>query len=152
MRAFSTSRHPTLPGVAERLRTEKQGYAAARRRRAFCTDASAVFAIASGRARRSTLAGLAAIVISSPVAGLRPWRFFCAGLTRTVSCTSPPIRTFSAIAELFEHDLLECGKRSLRVGVAQLRAVRDSARELGLSERQGKLLFQVTGWRGTDRY
>jgi hypothetical protein len=38
------------------------------------------------------------MVISSPVAGLRPGRFFCAGLTRTVSCTSPPIRTFSGPA------------------------------------------------------
>ncbi len=55
------------------------------RRRAFCTDGSAAFAFASGRARTSTLAGLAAIVISSPVAGLRPVRFLLAGLTRTVS-------------------------------------------------------------------
>jgi hypothetical protein len=39
---------------------------------------------------------LAAIVVASPVAGLRPERVFCAGLTRTVSCTSPPIRTFCA--------------------------------------------------------
>src|SRR5450755_5091323 len=70
---------------------------AASRRRAFCTDGSALFARASGRARTSTLAGLAAIVISSPLAGLRPWRFFCAGLTRTVTCTSPPIRTFCAL-------------------------------------------------------
>jgi hypothetical protein len=67
---------------------------AASRRRAFCTDGSAPFARANGRARTSTLAGLAAIVIASPVAGLRPGRFFCAGFTRTVSCTSPPIRTF----------------------------------------------------------
>ncbi len=49
---------------------------AARRRRAFCTEGSAAFALANGRALRSTLAGLAAISISSPVAGLRPWRFF----------------------------------------------------------------------------
>ena len=33
-------------------------------------EGSAAFAFASGRARTSTLAGLAAIVISSPVAGL----------------------------------------------------------------------------------
>ena len=49
-----------------------------------------------GRARTSTLAGFAAIVISSPVAGLRPVRFLVAGLTRTVNCTTPPILTFSA--------------------------------------------------------
>jgi hypothetical protein len=40
------------------------------------------------------LAGLAAISISSPMAGLRPLRFYCAGFTRTVSGTSPPMRTF----------------------------------------------------------
>ncbi len=28
---------------------------------------------------------------------VRPWRVFCAGLTRAVSCTIPPIRTFSAL-------------------------------------------------------
>jgi hypothetical protein len=66
---------------------------AASRRRAFGTDGSAALAFASGRARTSTLAGLAAIVISSPVAGLRPVRFFVAGLTRTVNWTSPPRRT-----------------------------------------------------------
>lgn len=49
---------------------------AASRRLAFCTDGNAPFAFASGRARRSTLAGLAAMSISSPVAGLRPFRFF----------------------------------------------------------------------------
>jgi hypothetical protein len=58
---------------------------AASRRRAFCTDGSADFARAKGRARRSTLAGFAAISISSPVAGFRPFRFFVAGLIRTVS-------------------------------------------------------------------
>src|SRR5450755_4581320 len=70
---------------------------AASRRRAFCTDGSPALALASGRARTSTLAGLAAIVICSPVAGFRPWRFFCAGLTRTVSWTRPPTRTFCAL-------------------------------------------------------
>lgn len=49
---------------------------AASRRLAFCTDGNAPFAFASGRARRSTLAGLAAMSISSLVAGLRPFRFF----------------------------------------------------------------------------
>jgi len=52
------------------------GAQAASRRRAFCTDGSAPFARATGRARKSTLAGLAAILISSPVAGLRPIRAF----------------------------------------------------------------------------
>ena len=52
---------------------------AASRRRAFCTDGSAALAFASGRARTSTLAGLAAIVISAPVAGLRPVRCLVAG-------------------------------------------------------------------------
>src|ERR1700727_3182469 len=61
---------------------------AARRRRAFCTERSAALALANGRERRSTVAGFLAIVISSPVAGLRPLRAFCAGLTRTVNCTS----------------------------------------------------------------
>ena len=64
---------------------EARPFDAASRRRAFCTDGSAALAFASGRARTSTLAGLAAIVISSPVAGLRPGRFLVAGLTRTVS-------------------------------------------------------------------
>src|SRR6516164_11083773 len=73
----------------ERYR-EARPFDAASRRRAFCTDGSAAFAFASGRARTSTLAGLAAIVIASPVAGLRPARFLVAGLTRTVSWTSPP--------------------------------------------------------------
>ena len=79
------------------------------RRRAFCTDGSAVLAFASGRARRSTLAGLAAIVISSPVAGLRPWRFFWAGLTRNGQLPHPPDPYLLGIAELLERDLLERG-------------------------------------------
>ena len=52
---------------------------------AFCTDGSAAFVFASGRARTTTDAGFAAIVISSPVAGLRPWRALVAGLSLTVS-------------------------------------------------------------------
>ena len=43
----------------------------ASRRRAFCADGSAPPARASGQARKSTLAGLARIVISSPAAGFR---------------------------------------------------------------------------------
>ena len=43
-----------LPQGADRFRTENRSYAA-RRRRAFCTDGSDIFAFASGRARRSTL-------------------------------------------------------------------------------------------------
>src|SRR4051812_40002426 len=70
---------------------------AARRLRAFCTDGRAAFVFASARARTSTDAGFAAIVISSPVAGLRPWRAFVAGFTRTVSWTRLPILTFSAL-------------------------------------------------------
>jgi len=66
-------------------------------RLAFCTDGTAALAFASGRARTSTLAGLAAIVISSPLAGLRPVRFLVVGLTRTVSWTSPPRRSFCAL-------------------------------------------------------
>ena len=54
---------------------------AASRRQAFWTEGSAAFALVSGRARTSTLAGLAAIVISSPVAGLRPWRLYVAPRT-----------------------------------------------------------------------
>ena len=46
---------------------------------------SAAFAFASGRALSATEAGFAEIVISSPVAGLRPWRGFVASLTRTTS-------------------------------------------------------------------
>jgi hypothetical protein len=44
------------------------------------TDGSAAFALTSGRARKSTLAGFAAIVISSPVAGLRPFALLRGGL------------------------------------------------------------------------
>ena len=83
-------------GLAVRGRRRCVWSQAASRRRAFWTVGSAALAFASGRARRSTPAGLAGIVISSPVAGFRPLRAFCAGLTRTVSCTRPPIRTFWA--------------------------------------------------------
>lgn len=44
----------------------------ARLRRAFCTFGSAVFVLARALARKTTDAGLAAIVISSPVAGFLP--------------------------------------------------------------------------------
>ena len=72
---------PPLSLVA--VRRQGRVAQAASRRRAFCTGRQrAPFARANGRARKSTLAGLAAIVISSPVAGLRPLRAFCAGLTR----------------------------------------------------------------------
>src|SRR5690349_15555065 len=43
---------------------EPRPFDAASRRRAFCTDGNAALAFANGRARTSTLAGLAAIVIS----------------------------------------------------------------------------------------
>src|SRR5579872_2862210 len=49
---------------------------AASLRLAFWTVGAAAFAFASGRAFTVTAAGLAAIVISSPVAGLRPGRAF----------------------------------------------------------------------------
>ena len=65
---------------------------AASQRRAFCTAGSAAFARANGRARTSTLAGWATIVISSPVAGARPVRALRAGLTPTVNWTRPPIQ------------------------------------------------------------
>jgi hypothetical protein len=77
---------PTKPGLSGNRARYRPS-----RRRAFCTDGKAAFALASGRARTSTLAGLAAIVISSPVAGLRPVRFLVAGLTRTVSWTTPAL-------------------------------------------------------------
>ena len=63
---------------------------------AFWTDGAAAFARANGRAFTVTAAGFAAIVISSPVAGLRPGRDLVAGRTRTSSCTTAPIFTFSA--------------------------------------------------------
>src|SRR5450755_3804178 len=78
------------------------------------------------------LAGLAAIVISSPVAGFRPLRFICAGLTRTVSCTRPPTRLLR-VAELLEHDLLQRPEDSLGLGPRNLGAVSDGTRELCLS-------------------
>jgi hypothetical protein len=87
---------------------------AASRRRAFCTDGSAPFARASGRARKSTLAGLAAIVISSPVAGLRPWRAFCAGLTRTVNFHQAADPHLLGIAQFIEDDLI--GARAVLEG------------------------------------
>jgi hypothetical protein len=105
---------------------------AASRRRAFCTDGSAPFARASGRARKSTLAGFAAIVISSPVAGLRPWRAFCAGLTRTVNFHQAADPHLLGIAQFIEDDLIERRERSLRIGLAQLRAVCDGGRKLCL--------------------
>jgi hypothetical protein len=123
--AAPTSRSPTELVVAHDH--------AASRRRAFCTDGSAPFARANTRARTSTLAGLAAIVISSPVAGLRPGRFFCAGLTLTVSCTSPPIRTFCA----FPSDGFERIEHALGVGLRDLGAVGDSGEQLRLGQRHG---------------
>jgi hypothetical protein len=71
---------------------------AASLRRAFWMDGSASLAPLSGRARTSTLAGFALIVIASPVAGLRPLWAFDAGFSFTVSWTSLPICTFSASA------------------------------------------------------
>ena len=91
-RSLARSTQATFVGLGVRPLIEASGryreprpFDAANRRRAFCTDGSAALALANGRARTSTLAGLAAIVISSPVAGLRPVRFLVAGLTRTVS-------------------------------------------------------------------
>ena len=62
---------------------------AASQRRAFCTAGSAAFGRANVRARTSTLAGWATIVISSPVAGARPVRALRAGLTPTVNWNRP---------------------------------------------------------------
>ena len=62
---------------------------AASQRRASCTAGSAAFARANGRARTSTLAGWATIVINSPVAAARPVRALRAGLTPTVNWTRP---------------------------------------------------------------
>ena len=108
---------------------------AASRRRAFCTDGSAALAFASGRARTSTLAGLAAIVISAPVAGLRPVRFLVAGLTRTVELDEASEPDLLGIAQLPEDDLVEGVERPLRVGLAHLGAVRDRRDHLGLGQR-----------------
>jgi len=52
----------------------------------------------------------------------------------------PPDAYLLGVAELFEHDLVERGERSLRVGLAQVCAVRDSGRELCLGQRHGELL------------
>jgi hypothetical protein len=78
---------------------------------------------------------LAAIVISSPVAGLRPLRFFCAGLDADGQLHHPAGQDLLGVAELFEHDLLKRGERSLRVRLAQLSSVRDSGRGLCLGQR-----------------
>jgi hypothetical protein len=40
-------------------------------------------------------------------------RAFCAGFTRTVSCSSPPIRTSFGVAQLVEHDLVKRRQRPL---------------------------------------
>jgi DNA-binding transcriptional ArsR family regulator len=77
------------PWVSDARRARWSGGSqAASRRRAFCTLGSAALAFASGRARTSTLAGLRAIVIFSPVAGLRPVTDGRAGLrnTRRLRC------------------------------------------------------------------
>jgi hypothetical protein len=71
---------------------------------------------------------LGAIVISSPVAGLRPFRAFDAGLTRTVNCTRPPILTFWGVPKLLEHDLLERLEHPLGLRAADSSAVSDGAR------------------------
>jgi hypothetical protein len=86
--------------VVTRGRTPPETLSKGRRRQIYFPIGKdrASLAPASGRARTSTLAGFALIVISSPVAGLRPLRAFVAGLRRTVSWTSLPIRTFSACA------------------------------------------------------
>jgi hypothetical protein len=79
-------------------------------------------------------------VISSPVAGFRPWRFFCAGLTRTVSLDKTDDTDFLRVAELFDHDLLQRPEDSLGLSPWDLGAISDSDRELCLGERQTELL------------
>jgi hypothetical protein len=136
---------------------------AARRRRAFCTVGSAALAFASGRARRSTLAGLAAIVISSPVAGFRPFRAFCAGFDllarRGVPALPRLLRRLHAngqlhqaadphllrIPELLEHELLEHAEHPLSVCTADLGAVSYGARELCLGQRHGNSSVERCG-------
>src|SRR5581483_4858551 len=81
--------------VASRDDNRRRGQTASLRL-AFWIEGAAAFALASGRALTVTDAGLAAIVISSPVAGFRPGRAFVAARTRTSSCTTAPILTFSA--------------------------------------------------------
>jgi hypothetical protein len=112
-------------------------FEAASRRRAFCTDGSAALAFAGGRALTSTLAGLAAIVISSPVAGLRPARFLVAGLTRTVSWTSPPSRIFCALPSSSSTIWSRASSARLSVRLAHLAAVGDRGDHLGLGQRHG---------------
>lgn len=66
---LSVSGQPTARRTsAEGRHRSSGGGHAASRRRAFWTEGSAPLALANGRARRSTLAGLAAMVIASPVA------------------------------------------------------------------------------------
>jgi hypothetical protein len=86
---------------------------------AFASDGSAAFAFASARARTSTDAGFAAIVISSPVAGLRPCRALVAGLRRTVSWTRLPIFTFWA----FPISLRMTSSRAVSTFFASLREI-----------------------------
>jgi hypothetical protein len=66
------------------------------------------------------------------VAVLRPWRFFCAGLTRIVSWTQAADPHLLGVPELLEHDLIERRERPLRIGFAQLRATGDRGNELRL--------------------
>ena len=91
---------------------------------AFCTDGSAAFVFASGRARTTTEAGFAAIVISSPVAGLRPLRAFVAALSLTVSWTMLPTFTFSAFA--ISSSTTSSSAVSARLASARVRSARSA--------------------------
>ena len=83
----------------------------------------AAFAFANGRARRSTLAGLAAISISSPVAGLRPFAFSePASHGRSAQRARRP--HLLRVPELLEHDLIQRAEAASRRFCSSLRARR----------------------------
>ena len=104
------------------------------RRRSFCAGGSAALARASGRARMSTAAGLAAIVISSPVTGFRPLRSLRRRLDSHRQLHQAANPYLLSVPDLFEDDLLERGDRAPGVCFAQICPLGDGACELLLGQ------------------
>src|SRR4051795_6706996 len=94
------------------------------------------------------------MVISSPVAGLRPCRSFVAGFTRTLSWTRLPIFTFSALpiserttsSSAWSADLASARERPLRSATASASCVWVRATGSSWSYGIEPRLFKTTRW------
>jgi len=78
---------------------------------------------------------LAAIIISSPAAGRRPFRALLRALDANGQLHRRPIRIFCAIAQLLQHHVLELVDHPLSLDANDhSAAVSDRARKLGLGQ------------------